>query len=77
MIFGRKEIWIGHYFGREKQKYEAPLFFEPSPVQRISHDKLIKYFNVVYEAVENIDRHLHQNFIGIIRCYEVFLYTCG
>lgn len=60
----QKRNLVGHYFGREKQKYEAPLFFEPSPVQRISHDKLIKYFNVVYEAVEKIDRHLHQNYIG-------------
>ena len=66
----QKRNLVGHYFGREKQKYEAPLFFEPSPVQRISHDKLIKYFNVVYEAVEKIDRHLHQNYIG---SYDVIL----
>lgn len=67
----QKRNLVGHYFGREKQKYEAPLFFEPSPVQRISHDKLIKYFNVVYEAVIKIDKHLHQDYIG---SYDVMKY---
>ena len=65
---------VGHYFGREKQKYEAPLFFEPSPVERISHDKLIKYFNIVYEAAVKIDRHLHQDYIGSYDVMKYFTY---
>lgn len=67
----QKRNLIGHYFGREKQKYEAPLLFEPSPVLRISHDKLIKYFNTVYEAVVKIDKHLHWDYIG---SYDVMKY---
>lgn len=67
----QKRNLVGHYFGREKQKYEAPLFFEPSPVQRISHEKLIKYFNTVYAAVVKIDKHLHRDYIG---SYDVMKY---
>lgn len=67
----QKRNLVGHYFGREKQKYEAPLLFEPSPVLRISHDKLIKYFNTVYEAVVKIDKHLHRDYIG---SYDVMKY---
>lgn len=67
----QKRNLVGHYFGREKQQYEAPLFFEPSPVQRISHGKLIKYFNLVYDVVVKIDKHLHQNYVG---SYDVMKY---
>lgn len=67
----QKRNLVGHYFGREKQKYETPLFFEPSPVQRISHEKLIKYFNTVYAAVVKIDKHLHRDYIG---SYDVMKY---
>ena len=67
----QKRNLVGHYFGREKKKYETPLFLEPSPVQRVSHDKLISYFSLVYDTAEKIDRHLHQNFIG---SYDVMKY---
>lgn len=67
----QKRNLVGHYFGREKQKYEAPLFLEPSPVQRISHDKLMTYFNVVYVAANKIDKHLHGEFIG---SYDIMKY---
>lgn len=71
----QKRNLVGHYFGREKKKYETPLYVEPSPVHRLSHEKLIKYFNVVYTAAEKIDSHLQEGFIGsydIIKYYYQF-----
>lgn len=59
-----KRNLVGHYFGREKSKYEVPLYLIPTPVQRLSHNKLIQFFSVVYESARKIDQHLHQAFIG-------------
>ncbi len=67
----QKRNLVGHYFGRARQKYEIPLYFEPNPVQRVSHDKLIKYFTLVYESAVKIDKHLHQNFVG---SYDIIKY---
>jgi hypothetical protein len=68
---------IAHYFGRPKEKYEAPLIFEPVPIVRISHQKLIEYFDLVYTVAKAIDEHLYKDYIGsyeIIVCYYENLY---
>lgn len=67
----KKRNLLGHYFGREKSIYEAPLIFEPTPVQRVSHDKLIKFFRTVFQAAEKIDSYLHRNYIG---SYDIMKY---
>ena len=60
----QKRNLVGHYFGRIKQKYEAPLSLIQSPAERLSHKKLMDYFNVVCSSIKQIDKHLHNDFIG-------------
>ncbi|MBQ7661022.1 MAG: hypothetical protein IJS44_03100 [Clostridia bacterium] len=62
---------VGHYFGRDKKVYEAPLLIQSSPAYRVSHEKLIKYLKVVYTVAEKIDSHLHRSFIG---SYDILKY---
>lgn len=55
---------VGHFFGRDKTQYEIPLLLEAQPVMRVSHEKLIKYFSLVFETVKNLDKHLLDEYIG-------------
>ena len=66
---------VGHYFGRTKQRYEAPLSLSPDPAQRLSHERLIKFFALVYRTVKSIDKYLQSNFIG---SYDIckYYYQC-
>lgn len=70
-----KRNLVGHYFGRGKQQYHAPLSFASKPVERLSHEKLLSYFRLIFRTVKTIDQHLHRNFIG---SYDVckFYYQC-
>jgi hypothetical protein len=62
---------IAHYFGRPKNKYETPLIFDPLPVVRVSHEKLIRYFKLIFDVATAIDAHLYKGYIG---SYEVIVY---
>ena len=71
----QKRNLVGHYFGRGKQKYQAPLSFSPEPVERLSHEKLLSYFGLVFKTVKAIDQHLLSGFIG---SYDIckYYYLC-
>ena len=71
----QKRNLVGHYFGRGKQKYQAPLAFSPEPVERLSHEKLLSYFGLVFRTAKSIDQHLSQGYIG---SYDIckFYYQC-
>lgn len=71
----QKRNLVGHYFGRGKQKYQAPLSFSPEPVERLSHKKLLSYFGLVFRTAKLIDQHLLHSFIG---SYDIckFYYQC-
>ncbi len=63
---------IAHYFGRDKKIYENPILFEKEPIIRVSHEKLLKYFKLIYDVVNSIDNHLYKNYVGsydILKCY--------
>lgn len=65
---------IGHYFGRKKNEYEAPINFEPSNIIKVSHDRILKYFKLIYLAAKLIDNYLQKNIIGsydIIKRYFI------
>ena len=55
---------LGHYFGRRKDVYSAPIDFEPIETTRISHERILKYFKLIYSAAKMIDGYLHKNIIG-------------
>lgn len=65
---------IGHYFGRTKREYAAPLLLEPIAANRVSHCKLLKYFKLIYDTVSEIDRYLKDNFIGSYDIIKFYLY---
>ena len=67
----RKRNSVGHYFGRKKDDYEAPLSFFPEPLEPISHDKLLKYFKLVHKVVSNLDVYLKDHYLG---SYDVIKY---
>lgn len=67
----QKRNMVGHFFGREKHKYEVPLYFNPDPVQHVSHGKLMEYFRLVFDVANNLDMHLHEHFIG---SYDIIKY---
>ena len=63
---------IAHYFGRDKKVYENPILFEKEPIIRVSHERLLKYFKLIYDVVDSIDTHLYKNYVGsydILKCY--------
>lgn len=66
---------IGHYFGRPKQKYEAPLQFLPEHTIRVSHNRLIKFFALVDCTAKEVDLHLYQNFIGSYEVLKLFTFS--
>lgn len=55
---------LGHYFGRKKNDYSAPIDFEPIETTRVSHERILKYFKLVYLAAKMIDDYLYKNIIG-------------
>ena len=55
---------LGHYFGRRKIDYSAPINFEPIETTKISHQRILKYFKLIYLAAKLIDEYLHKNIIG-------------
>lgn len=65
---------IGHYFGRKKNEYEAPIDFEPIETIKVSHDRILKYFKLIYSAAKLVDDYLQKNIIGsydIIKRYFI------
>ncbi len=71
----QKRNIVGHYFGRIKQKYEAPLSLSPLEAERVSHKKLLNFLKITYDSVKCIDEHLHVSFIG---SYDIckYFYMC-
>jgi hypothetical protein len=67
----RKRNSVGHYFGRNKDDYEAPLSFFPEPIEPISHEKLLKYFKLVHKIVSDLDIYLKNNYLG---SYDIIKY---
>lgn len=65
---------IGHYFGRKKNEYEAPIDFEPIETIKVSHERILKYFKLIYSVAKLIDDYLQKNIIGsydIIKRYFI------
>lgn len=65
---------LGHYFGRKKNEYSAPIDFEPIETIKVSHERILKYLKLVFSAAKMIDGYLHQKIIGsydIIKKYFV------
>lgn len=62
---------IAHYFAREKGKYGAPITFTAEESARVSHERLLKFFALIYEVATGIDEHLYKDFIG---SYEMLKY---
>mgnify|MGYP003269779713 CR=1 FL=1 len=65
---------LGHYFGRRKMDYSAPLNFEPIETTKISHQRIYKYFNLVYSTAKLIDEYLHKNIIGSYDIIKKYFY---
>lgn len=66
---------LGHYFGRKKNEYSAPIDFAPIETIRISHDRILKYFKLVYSAAKMIDWYLHKNIIGSYDVIKRYFYS--
>lgn len=66
---------IGHYFGRHKNIYETNVRFKAEPMNRISHERLVNYLQLIYQVVNLVDQHLYNDFIGayeLIKYYEFY-----
>lgn len=72
--FRNKRNLLAHYIGRLKQDYETPLDLKIIPAERVSHDKLMDYFRLIFETASKIDDHLHKEYIG---SYDVIKYYNG
>lgn len=55
---------IGHYFGRKKNEYEAPIDFKPIETIKVSHTRILNYFKLIYSTAELVDDYLQKNIIG-------------
>lgn len=64
---------IAHYYGREKSKYDTPLFINAESVTRVAHDRLIKFLQLVYKAARTINKHLYVDFVGAYEVLKCFL----
>ena len=67
---------VGHFIGRKKSDYEAPIIFEPIETIRVSHNRILKYFKLIYSTARAIDNYLKENYIGsydIIKRYYIAL----
>ena len=65
---------IGHYLGRKKNKYEAPIDFEPVETIKVAHNRILRYFKIIYLAAKLVDDYLQKNIIGsydIIKRYFI------
>ena len=63
---------VGHYLGRKKSEYSAPILFAPLAPISVSHKRVLKYFKLVNDVAKEIDKHLKNNIIGsydIIKFY--------
>ncbi len=63
---------VGHYLGRTKNDYSAPLLFSPISATRISHKRILKYFKLVNDVAKQVDLFLKEQYIGsydIIKCF--------
>lgn len=66
---------LGHYFGRRKKDYSAPIEFAPIETIRVSHERILKYFKLVYSAAKMIDSYLHKNIIGSYDVIKKYFYS--
>lgn len=67
---------LGHYLGRRKSDYEAPLLFRPLENPSVSHERILKSFKLIFNAAKAIDEYLQSNIIGtydIIKRYFLAL----
>lgn len=65
---------IGHYLGRKKNEYEAPIDFEPVETIKVAHNRILRYFKIIYLAAKLVDDYLQKNIIGsydIIKRYFI------
>ena len=63
---------VGHYLGRKKSEYAAPLLFSPLAPMEVAHNRVLKYFKLVNDVARTIDTYLKNNIIGsydIIKFY--------
>lgn len=63
---------LGHYFGRNKNDYGAPISFEPLETVKVSHERIQKYFKLIYTAAKLIDNYLQDNIIGSYDIIKVY-----
>lgn len=66
---------LGHYFGRRKDEYSAPIDFEPKETTRISHERILKYLRLIYLAAKMIDDYLYKNIIGSYDIIKKYFYS--
>lgn len=69
---------VGHYFGRKKTDYEAPIDFIPKDIIQVSHKKILGYLKTTFYAAKFIDNFLQKEIIGsydIIKVYFTALST--
>ena len=65
---------IEHYLGRKKNEYEAPIDFEPVETIKVAHNRILRYFKIIYLAAKLVDDYLQKNIIGsydIIKRYFI------
>ena len=63
---------IGHYFGRTKKDYSAPIVFSPIAAQSVSEKRVKRYLGLVYEVARDLDSFMKDRHIGsydIIKAY--------
>lgn len=63
---------IGHFFGRTKDDYTAPAYIKPISAIRVSHDKLLCYFKLINDVVNQIDLYLKINYIGAYDIIKIY-----
>lgn len=67
---------IAHNYGRRRPHEDSSVpTFDAMPSESISHEKLIKYMQLVYDTVQAIEEHLYKEYIGsyeIIKHYIMF-----
>lgn len=64
---------IGHYLGRKKDDYSTPLFFKPISAIRVSHNRILKFFELINSVAKEIDNHLKDNYIGSYDIFKLYL----
>ncbi len=66
---------VSHTFGREIKDYKGDVHFELKPLQRLSADRLKKWFQMIDGVVAAIDDHLRVAHVGAyeaLRHYHVW-----